>query len=141
MDLFEALMLIDHFERIQTHPKRRSTSSGPKLKPSLLSMKPPAGGKAKRGAQKAKDADAREKLDADRDELREALQASSKVRPSSRVFWASEADLVSVCPRCSPSSRRKRSPPSLRREETRSPSRWTRSSTSSAQHEAVLPVG
>ncbi|KAJ8294297.1 hypothetical protein OF846_002837 [Rhodotorula toruloides] len=65
-------------QRAPTQPKRRSTSSTTKLKPSLLSMKPPAGGKGKRGAQKAKDADAREKLDAGRNELREALQASNK---------------------------------------------------------------
>ncbi|GAA6053184.1 hypothetical protein JCM3770_000014 [Rhodotorula araucariae] len=60
--------------------KLRSSASSTALKPSLLGLKPPAKSKAKakKAANKARDADARDKLDRDRDALRIALELPAK---------------------------------------------------------------
>ncbi len=66
-----------------TSSKTRSHASTSKPKPSLLGMKPvsaPARGKAKRAAQKARDADVRAELDGGNlSGLRQALKSADKV--------------------------------------------------------------
>ncbi|BGP16582.1 hypothetical protein JCM10213_000504 [Rhodosporidiobolus nylandii] len=72
-------------KRASTMPKRpasktKSSASSRSLKPSLLPLKQQqaSAGKTKKGAQKARDLDAREKLDKGGMELREALLVKEK---------------------------------------------------------------
>ncbi|BGP48591.1 hypothetical protein JCM10450v2_004467 [Rhodotorula kratochvilovae] len=62
-------------------PKSRSSASSTNLKPSLLGLKPPAKPKGKKSTNKARDQDAREKLDGEREALRMALEGPDKNKP------------------------------------------------------------